>query len=440
MKVCSACRSVYPDFYESCPRDHAPLTKVGGRIKAGSILRGKYEVLEQLGKGGMASVFKVRHMAFHDLAAIKVGHRELMTEEFLRRFQNEAVVARQLKHPNAVRIEDFDFTDDGQPFIVMEYVHGRSLYEVRKGDARAVGEREGLRIAAGAAGALEAAHGLGIVHRDIKPSNVMLAEDGTVKVLDFGVAKVQGVGFAGMASVETHASMIVGTPEYMSPEQATLADETAIDGRSDLYSLGVVLYEMVTGVHPFRAETPIGMLMQQVQSNPIAPSVVGGVSPAVSAVILKALRKRPEERFQTAGEMLAALRDPETWFAGETASVAMVGARASGIRTVAPTEAIDPPSKRMRRSAADLPTAKRFAESSLPERKVVVSRGRSWPVILLLIVLLIAVGAAVVWFYGQEHPGFDWHKLLSSLTQAHSRLSPGTSKVKLRRADPGYRW
>jgi serine/threonine protein kinase len=415
MKVCPSCRSVFPDHYESCPRDQSLLILVGGRLKVGSLIRGKYEVLEQLGKGGMASVYKVRHRAFQDITAIKVGHRDLMTTEFLKRFQNEAVVARHLQHPNAVRVEDFDFTDDGQPFIVMEYVHGRSLYEIRKEDSAPVPHAEGVRIAAEVAGALEAAHRLGIIHRDIKPSNVMLANDGMVKVLDFGVAKVQGAAFAGMISVETQASMIVGTPEYMSPEQATLADEVAIDGRSDLYSLGVVLYEMVTGVHPFRSETPIGMLMHQVQSEPLPPHMVREeISPAVSAVILKAMRKRPEDRFQTAEAMLTALREPERWHAAEVpGAIAMVGARASGSRSPAPAEAVDSPSKRMKRAPNTLPTAKRFAESPLPVRRVVVSRGRSWPVILLLIVLVVAVAAAVIWFYGQEHPGFDWWKTLT---------------------------
>lgn len=320
MKLCPACRNTYPDDYQTCPRDQALLVAVASEIVKGTVLRGKYEVLGELGAGGMATVYQVRHKAFHELAAIKVVHPHFMSDpSFVKRFRNEAVVARQLKHPNAVRIDDFDYTEDGRPFIVMEYVEGRSLYEMRKELSGSWPANRCIDIVGQAASALGAAHKLGIVHRDIKPSNILLmrASDGAlrVKVLDFGIAKVSENHFAGMTSVLTQQSLIIGTPEYMSPEQAGGRVENAIDGRADIYSLGLVFYEMLTGAHPFQAETPMSMLIQQLHTMPAPPdSFAIPVSSALSALVLKSLQKDPNDRFQSAEEMLAAMKDPEAWY------------------------------------------------------------------------------------------------------------------------------
>jgi serine/threonine-protein kinase len=320
MKLCSQCRNTYPDDYQSCPRDQTPLPATTPEIVAGAILRGKYEVLSQIGAGGMATVYKVRHRAFQEIAAVKIVHAHFMYDtDFVKRFRNEAVVARQLKHPNAVRIDDFDYTDDGRPFIVMEFVDGRSLYDLRKVAPGPWPVDRCLNIITQAAEALGAAHTLGIVHRDIKPANIVLLRGPNdqiqVKVLDFGIAKVNSANtFAGMTSVLTQQSLVIGTPEYMSPEQATGRLETAIDGRSDLYSLGLVLNEMLTGAHPFQADTPMGMLIQQLNTRPAPPESVHAVPPAISALVLKSLQKEPGDRFQSATEFLVALRDPQSWF------------------------------------------------------------------------------------------------------------------------------
>lgn len=320
MKTCPQCRSTYPDDYQVCPRDQQPLAAAMPEIGPGSILRGKYEVLSKLGSGGMATVFKVRHLAFHQTSALKLVHPEFLSDPaFLKRFRNEAVVAWQLKHPNAVRIDDLDFTEDGRPFIVMEYIEGMSLYELRKQKSGPWPAERCLTVVGQVVSALGAAHTVGIVHRDIKPSNIMLTNGpdghGLVKVLDFGIAKTSDRAFAGMTSVMTAAAMIVGTPEYMSPEQASGGPESAIDGRADLYAVGVILYELVTGAHPFRADTPMGMLVQQLHTAPSPPRAINAdVSPALSALIVKALQKRPEDRFQSAAEMLKAVEDPEKWW------------------------------------------------------------------------------------------------------------------------------
>jgi TonB family protein len=345
MKLCPTCRNTYPDDYQTCPRDQAALTDDTHEIVPGTILRGKYEVLCELGAGGMATVYKVKHKAFQEVAAVKVVHSRFMHDPgFIKRFRNEAIVARQLKHPNAVRIDDFDYTEDGRPFIVMEYVEGSSLYEVRKQHGGPWPVERCINIISQAGSALSAAHTLGIVHRDIKPSNILLLRSsdggGLVKVLDFGIAKVSENSFAGMTSVVTQSDLIIGTPEYMSPEQASGHLESTIDGRADLYSLGLIFYEMLTGAHPFHADTPMGMLIQQVHTMPAPPDTFPvHMSPAISALVLKTLQKEPKDRFQSASEMLDAMKDPEAWYIKTQAGKA----HSSSASTSAAQEALTAP-------------------------------------------------------------------------------------------------
>lgn len=369
MKLCPQCRNSYPDDYQTCPRDSTRLTAASPEIAPGDILRGKYEVLSQIGAGGMATVYKVKHRAFQEVAALKIVHAHFMHDPaFVKRFRNEAIVARQLKHPNAVRIDDFDYTDDGRPFIVMEFVDGRSLYDMRKSVPGPWPVDRCFTIVTQAAEALGAAHTLGIVHRDIKPANIVLLRGANdqlqVKVLDFGIAKV-GVAdtFAGMTNVMTQQSLVIGTPEYMSPEQANGRLETAIDGRSDLYSLGLVLYEMLTGAHPFQADTPMGMLIQQLNTQPAPPESIHAVAPAISALVLKSLQKEPADRFQSAAEMLTALRDPEAWFATQSPSRP---ASSNPPPRPAPAAPPPPPQPALAAVPRPIPTAPPVAVAPLP--------------------------------------------------------------------------
>ncbi|HET8648293.1 MAG TPA: serine/threonine-protein kinase, partial [Vicinamibacteria bacterium] len=253
MKYCDACHSAYPDDYAVCPRDQGPL-RVASELLPGMVLRGKYEILEKVGSGGMASVYRARHLAFAEVCAIKVVAGKLSHDEtFLRRFRNEAVVTRRLQHAHAVRVDDLDTTEDGRPFIVMEFVEGRNLRDVIRQEAP-LPPRRAVAITRQVASALSAAHALGIVHRDIKPDNILLTRDGAghdhAKVLDFGIAKVKETVLGEDAYTPTRTGMVVGTPQYVSPEQAMGKRGEEIDGRSDVYSLGVVLYEMVTGRLP----------------------------------------------------------------------------------------------------------------------------------------------------------------------------------------------
>jgi len=312
------------------PVDRAPTPSFPGRAsdpgtdESFPLPFGEYSLIRRIGKGGMAVVYQARHRAFHEIVAIKVVHPQFLNDsDFLKRFRNEAVVARKLKHPHAVRIDDFDYTEDGRPFIVMEFVEGRSIDQLREQHPGPWPVDRCLSIAAQAASALGAAHTLGIVHRDIKPSNILLLPlpDGAidVKVLDFGIAKVTGVAFPGMTTVETQQSFIIGTPEYMSPEQASGRIEGFIDGRADLYSLGLVLYEMLTGAQPFKADTPMGMLVQQVHTLPPPPdSIAKDIPHAVSELVLKDLQKRPEDRFQSASELIEAIQNPAAWLSAQS--------------------------------------------------------------------------------------------------------------------------
>ena len=224
------------------------------------------------------------------------------------------MVTRKLQHPNAVHVDDFDTTEDGRPFIVMEYVEGQDLRKVIE-ERGALPIPRALEIARQVASALAAAHALGITHRDIKPDNILIVKqpDGKdlAKVLDFGIAKVrEGAHDMAAGYTATKTGVVVGTPQYMSPEQAMGKSGEAIDGRSDIYSLGCVVYEMVTGKLPFDSETPVGLLIAHIQKAPTPPTEARPdlkIPESLSYALLKSLEKKREDRFQTAGEFMAAL-------------------------------------------------------------------------------------------------------------------------------------
>ena len=316
MKYCNQCHGTYPTDFHTCPKDQSVLVATAELLE-GMVLRSKYEILEKIGSGGMATVYRVRHLHLKEDVAIKVVSGSLAGDpDFLERFQTEAVVTRKLRHPNAVRLDDFDMTDDGRPFIVMELVRGKSLRTLLQNGWLA--PARAAAIARQVALALGAAHELGIVHRDIKPENILLIPqaDGSdlIKVLDFGIARVTSqAADISTGHTPTRTGIILGTPQYVSPEQAKGAKGSGIDGRSDLYSLGVVLYEMLTGELPFQADTPFDLLLQHIQTVPKAPHLVNdhaGISPAMSELVMKALEKDPAKRFQTAAQLAEALSDP----------------------------------------------------------------------------------------------------------------------------------
>ncbi len=278
------------------------------------VIRNKYEILERIGIGGMGFVYRGRHITFNEVCAIKIVNDVIAGDaNFLQRFQTEAVVTRKLRHPNAVRVDDFDYTEDGRPFIVMELVQGKDVGEILQSDGP-MSVARAVRVATQVAQALGFAHKLGIVHRDIKPGNIILTtnEQGqeTAKVLDFGIAKLREA-VEGAKPGMTMTGMVVGTPLYMSPEQfmGKKAGQE-IDGRTDLYSLGVVLYQMVTAQLPFEGDTLYSLMMQHMEGNVRPPHELVPelqIPESLSLVILKTIDKDRDQRFQTAEEFVAAL-------------------------------------------------------------------------------------------------------------------------------------
>ena len=313
MKYCSTCHKTYPTDYNVCPADQTALQSAH-ELQPGMIIRNKYQILDRIGVGGMGVVYRARHLTFNEVCAIKIVNDVIAGDaNFLQRFQKEAVVTRKLRHPNAVRVDDFDYTEDGRPFIVMELVEGKNIGEILQEEGPFRVPRA-VRIATQVARALGVAHKLGVVHRDIKPGNILLTTDEqgqeTAKVLDFGIAKLREVAGDANAGM-TMTGMVVGTPLYMSPEQfmGKKAGEE-IDGRTDLYSLGVVLYQMVTAQLPFEGDTLYSLMMQHVEGivrppHELVPEL--HIPESLSRVILKSIDKAREQRFQTAEEFIAAL-------------------------------------------------------------------------------------------------------------------------------------
>ncbi len=325
MKYCETCNSTYPTGFNTCPKDQTVL-RVASELMPGLVIRDKYEILQKIGSGGMATVYRVKHLAFNEERAIKVVSSKLMDDpNFIKRFRTEAIVTRKLQHPNAVRVDDLDTTDDGRLFMVMEYVKGQDLRQVLQQSAPLALHRV-LHITWQVSSALATAHQLGITHRDIKPDNILLVWQPSgrdlVKVLDFGIAKVrEGAMDLGGGYTATQTGIVVGTPQYISPEQAMGHGGEQIDGRADLYSLGIVIYEMLTGKLPFESDTAMGLLLHHLQTTPTPPHLLCpdlNIPPAISMVLMKALEKDPGKRFQNATEMLDALAAAKKQAASQT--------------------------------------------------------------------------------------------------------------------------
>jgi eukaryotic-like serine/threonine-protein kinase len=295
------------------PNVTAALAETGSLV--GQTVGGKFSVEAHIGSGAMGDVYRATHVGLGRTVALKVMRSDLSDETFVARFQREARAASALDHPNTVRVLDFGTESSGLAYIAMEFLNGRDLYDLIKKEYPLPSERI-VDLLGQALSAMKAAHRLGIVHRDIKPENIMVTlvpdEEGElreiVKVCDFGIAKL--IDTRGSQTEPgralTGTGTLVGTPEYMSPEQSR---GEPLDARSDLYSMGIVLFQMLTARVPFSSETPIGIVVKQVTDMPPRPSSLRpDVDPRLEDICLRALEKRPEDRFQSAGEMRAALR------------------------------------------------------------------------------------------------------------------------------------
>ncbi|MET9530007.1 protein kinase [Streptomyces sp. NPDC006649] len=275
-----------------------------GRYAGDSVAGGRYQLRDLLGEGGMASVYLAYDQALDRQVAIKTLHTELGREQsFRERFRREAQAVAKLSHTNIVSV--FDTGEDTlgdalMPYIVMEYVEGQPLGSVLQADIAQYGAMpadKALKITADVLAALDTSHEMGLVHRDIKPGNVMMTKRNVVKVMDFGIARAMQSGVTSM----TQTGMVVGTPQYLSPEQAL---GRGVDARSDLYSVGIMLFQLLTGRLPFDADSPLAIAYAHVQEEPVAPSSINrSVTPAVDALVARALKKNPNERFPSAESM-----------------------------------------------------------------------------------------------------------------------------------------
>ena len=326
-------------------------------------LGGRYRIERELGRGGMAKVFLGTDTVLGRTVAVKVLAPQYADDDsFVQRFRREAQAAASITHPNIVSVFDTG-SDDGVHFIVMEYVEGRTLAEILAGGGRILPDRA-IDIAIDVDRALEAAHARGVIHRDIKPGNIMLDPRGDVKVTDFGIARVTTT-----ADTVAQTAAIMGTAAYLSPEQAQGLPN---DGRSDIYSLGCVLYEMVTGRPPFLGDSPVAVASKQVLEQPVPPSRLNpDVTGDLDAVILRALAKNPANRYQSADEMRADLERAKRGLPVLATPLLVAGAtQVLGPPPAHATEVLPPPE---------------------PER------GTNWvPIVVTLI--LIALLGALLWF------------------------------------------
>lgn len=275
----------------------------------GKTLGARYEILKEIGEGGMATVYKARCKLLNRYVAVKVLKNEYSRDlEFVKRFRAEAQSAASLTHPNIVSVYDVG-EENGINYIVMELLEGDTLKDEIEKKGKLPSDVV-LKYASQIASALEAAHNSKIVHRDIKPQNIVLTSNNIAKVTDFGIAKMSS------KDTITSASSTMGSVHYFSPEHAK---GCYTDEKSDIYSLGVVMYEMATGKLPFNADTPVTVALKQIQEEPVPPKdVEPSVSLALNDIILKAMAKKPSDRYQSASAMLddifAAINNPSHIF------------------------------------------------------------------------------------------------------------------------------
>src|SRR6266853_142175 len=270
-------------------------------LDIGTVLAGRYELLKLIGQGGMGAVYKARDKELDRVVALKLIRPELAKNpEVLRRFKQELILARQVTHKNVIRIFDLG-QSDGIKFISMDFVEGRDLRHLLLESGK-LAPQEAARIMLQICRALEAAHAEGVIHRDLKPQNIMLDANGRVYVMDFGIAR--SAYLPGM----TQTGALIGTPEYMSPEQAK---GEKLDERSDLFSLGVIFYELLTGKSPYPADAPLGTLRKRLQEKAKPPSEIDATVPKpLSDIVMNALEIEPEKRLSSAREMAQQL---EIW-------------------------------------------------------------------------------------------------------------------------------
>ncbi len=336
----------------------------------GSVFNNRYRLGEKIGAGGMSDVYLADDLTLSRPVAVKILHPEYARDPaYIQRFRYEAQSAANLNHPNIVSV--YDWGNEGEVYyIVMEYVEGHDLKELLRERGR-LGAERAAEIAAEIAAALQFAHRHNLVHRDIKPQNVIITPTGQVKVMDFGIARAaSGTGM-------TQTGVVMGTAQYISPEQA---QGLPVDGRSDIYSLGIVLYEMLTGRVPFDDDNPLTVAYRQVRDDPVPPSLLEpSISPTMTSVVMKALAKNPANRYQTAQELKA---DLLRFLEG-------IPVTATPVMPVAPAAAVMPVAPGGDMAAPVMPT------SAMPTAQQLPAEGRKTPAWVWGLVAFLGVLALV---------------------------------------------
>jgi serine/threonine protein kinase len=299
--ICPSCRALNDESAEACFTCGRALSA----LTQGSIIAGRYEVLSPLGKGGMGMVYKAYDRMLDEAVAIKVLRAEFAnTPDMAKRFRHEIKLARKVTHRNVCRIHEYG-EDSGMRYISMEYVEGTDVKQLARDRGGYLEADEAFDVAIQAADGLQAIHDVGIIHRDLKTSNIMQDAIGRVRLMDFGIAKSEA-GDHSTGGGLTIEGQVMGTPEYMSPEQC-LGEK--IDYRSDVYALGVVIYEIFTGSVPFRGDTPVATLFKHIQEPvPFEGAVAARIPLAAVPVLRRALAKNRTERYSSAASLAEALR------------------------------------------------------------------------------------------------------------------------------------
>ena len=376
------------------------------------ILSGQFKVLERIGSGGMGAVYRAQQPSMDRFVAVKILHSKFTNrKDLVSRFRREARAMSHLTHPNTAKVYLYGQLEDNACYIVMEYLEGRNLGQI----VRQEGPLEPVRAVAvliQACGALEEAHQKGIIHRDLKPENIFLCKQGGIedfaKVLDFGLAKVTEREMQPGSLILTQEGMVFGTPEFMSPEQA---QGKTLDARSDVYSLAVILYELLTGKLPFDARSPMEFITLHVQASPIPLSVRApdrAFPAGLNDALLKAMAKRPEDRYQSAAEFAAHLASllpdgavREALAALPDSAIALAATQPS--RPAMRSDAAPPAPHSYREPAAMQPTVASAPKEQLTERPPApaATKPRGLPVaalILIGVVIGLVLSLGVVGF------------------------------------------
>ncbi len=362
------------------------------------LLGGRYELDGVVGRGGMAEVYRARDLRLDRVVAVKTLREDLARDQtFQARFRREAQSAASLNHPSIVAVYDTGEDTSGPahvPFIVMEYVDGRTIRDLLRDDRRLLPERA-LEITDGVLRALDYSHRNGIVHRDIKPGNVMLTRSGEIKVMDFGIARA----VADTQATMTQTAQVIGTAQYLSPEQAR---GERVDARSDLYSVGCLLYELLTGRPPFLGDSPVAIAYQHVREAPVPPSRLDPELPAwADAIVLRAMAKDPAARYQSAAEMRSDIQRALSGY--PVAAQLRPTAAYPGPGPAGATRRMDPLGQTQAQGPPGALPPYEYGSGQGPGRGSRRRRRPVWPWVAAVLALVVIGGAALVYYTVTGH-------------------------------------